>query len=396
MSRRLPDGRVLIAGAGIGGLSAAIALARAGIRSQVLERSRVISTDGAGIQLGPNATRILAKWGVLDTIMETAVQPEAIDIRDGRSGKTLASAPLGAAALERYGAPYIVTLRADLHRALIDHARNLDAVMLRRHFGVDGIEETGGAMTVSAADGATAQGDLLIGADGLWSRVRKEIAPRAKPRFSGKTAWRTLIDASALPARFREPRVGLWMAPTAHVVHYPVSGGAALNLVAVIGKRTTGQAWNAPGDAAEIAGHFHRWPEDVRRLIEGAEAWRTWPLADLRPLKHWSRGTITLLGDAAHPVLPFLAQGGALAIEDADVLASLLGDDSLTVEEALQNYERARIGRAAAVRSASRKMGRVYHMGGVSAAMRNLALRLRRPKALLARHDWLYRFGEAD
>lgn len=384
--------RALIVGAGIGGLSAAIALARTGIRSQIVERARVVSAEGAGIQLGPNATRILAEWGVLDAVMEAAVQPEHIRIFDGLSGKQLATVPLGDMARERYGAPYLTVHRADLHKALMDHVRGLEQVTLRRHFEAEGITKIGEAVTLRASGGVEIQGDMLIGADGIWSRVREDIAPGAKLRPAGKTAWRSLLDIPALPARFREPFVGLWMSPQAHVVHYPVRGGKALNLIAVLSGCTQGQGWSTPGDAKEIARHFRGWPGEMRDLISCADSWRTWALADLRPLKSWSRGRITLLGDAAHPILPFLAQGGAMAIEDAAALATALEGRGRSIGEAFKAYETARIGRAAQVRAASRKMGRIYHMRGVSAAARNLVLRTRRPDSLLAQYDWLYGF----
>lgn len=388
--------RALIVGAGIGGLSAATALAKSGIRSQIVERSRVVSAEGAGIQLGPNATRLLDKWGVLDAVTENAVQPEHIRIFDGVTGRKLATVPLGDTARERYGAPYLVVHRADLHKALMDHVRGLEQVTLRRHFEAAGIEHTDNGITLNASDGAEVHGDMLIGADGIWSRVRKEIAPRAKLRPSAKTAWRTLLDMSVLPEQFRESFVGLWMAPDAHVVHYPVRGGEALNLVAVLGGRHSEKGWNTPGEREEVTQHFRKWPEDVRTLIASAESWRTWSLADLRPLKTWSKEQITLLGDAAHPILPFLAQGGAMAIEDADMLASVLAGPDDSVEEAFKTYETARIGRAARVRGASRKMGRIYHMRGVFAAARNLVLRLRRPESLLRQYDWLYGYDAGD
>lgn len=389
------DERVLIAGAGIGGLSAAIALAHCGISSHVLERSKAFSTDGAGIQLGPNATRILKKWGILDALDALAVRPECIEIHDGRTGALLNSVPLGKASLKRYGAPYLVVHRTDLHKSLLEYARDLDRVTLRRHFEVERVTESQNPVAVLSSDGAREQGSLVIGADGLWSRVRSEVSANSQTRFSGKTAWRALLDISSLPKRFSEKKVGLWMAPSAHLIHYPVRAGKALNIVAVIHDSSVEQGWNVPGDSKQIKTIFRDWPEAIRSLISGAESWRKWSLVSMPPLKSWSRENIVLLGDAAHPVLPFLAQGGALAIEDADALATALKNRRASQTTALQDYESARRMRAAAVQSASRRMSTIYHMSGLAAYARNMVLSRRDPEALLKSYDWLYRFGEA-
>jgi salicylate hydroxylase len=395
MANNHTDERVLIAGAGIGGLSAAIALAHCGISSHVLERSKAFSTDGAGIQLGPNATRILKKWGILDALDALAVRPECIKIHDGLSGALLNSVPLGKTSLKRYGAPYLVVHRADLHKSLLEYSRDLDRVTLKRHFDVERVTESQNPVAVLSSDGAKEKGSLVIGADGLWSRIRSEVSPNSQTCFSGKTAWRTLLDISSLPTQFSEKKVGLWMAPSAHLIHYPVRAGKALNIVAVIHDTSAEQGWNIPGDSGKIETIFCDWPEAIRSLISGVETWRKWSLASMPPLKSWSRDDVVLLGDAAHPVLPFLAQGGALAIEDADALATALNNRRASQAAALQDYESARRVRASAVQSASRRMGTIYHMSGLAAYARNMVLSRRDPEALLKSYDWLYRFGEA-
>jgi salicylate hydroxylase len=396
MAGTLIDERVLIAGAGIGGLSAAIALAHHGISSHVLERSKAFSTDGAGIQLGPNATRILKKWGILDALNPLAVRPECIEIHDGRTGTLLNTVPLGKTSMKRYGAPYLVVHRADLHKTLLEKSRDLDRVTLKRHFEVERVVEKQNPVTVQSSDGATEQGRLVIGADGLWSCLRGEVSPSSQTHFSGKTAWRTLLDISTLPPRFREKIVGLWMAPSAHLVHYPVRAGKALNLVAVIQDASAEQGWNAPGDPEQIKAAFRDWPEDIRSLISGVETWRKWSLSTMPQLSRWSRDDIVLLGDAAHPVLPFLAQGGVLAIEDADALALALRNRRASQAEAFKEYESVRMIRAAAVQAASRRMGHIYHLSGIAAYIRNLVLSRRDPEVLLKSYDWLYGFGKTD
>ena len=384
---------VIIAGAGIGGLAAAIALARNGIASEVVEREKVFSTDGAGIQLGPNATRILKRWGVLGRIGGGVVYPQRIEIHDGCSSAKLARIPLGDTVQARYGAPYITLHRAALHRALLEQARAHDGIMLKQRFEVESVNSYANTITVQSTDGAHAEGFLLIGADGVWSRVRETIAPHAELRFSGKTAWRALLDISTLAARFQTLEVGLWMAANAHLVHYPVRGGKALNLVAVVNDACAEQGWNAPGRADEIRAHFRDWPQDIVTLISGIETWRKWSLVEMPRLRSWSNERTVLLGDAAHPILPFLAQGAAMAIEDADALSRALAVQTSPLEHALMNYQAMRQQRAGAVQSASRRMGRIYHMSGIAARVRNMVLGASRPEQLLRRYDWLYRFG---
>lgn len=388
--------QVLIAGAGIGGLATAIALARKDIPSQVLERAKVHSTHGAGIQLGPNATRILRRWDILGQLNAQALYPEQITIRSARSGHMLASVPLGETAEKRYGAPYIALHRSDLHRALLQSARAHDAISLRLGFEVDRVNVTEGSVSVVASDGESARGALLVGADGVWSKIRRQVDPNAQMRFSGKTAWRGLVDLSKAPQSFQRPEVGLWMSPHVHLVHYPVKRGKFLNLVAVINDRWAEQGWNAPGERHEITPHFQNWPEDIRSLISQIEDWRKWSLNQLPRLKKWSSHRIVLLGDAAHPVLPFLAQGGALAIEDAQTLANALAASDASPAPALRTYEAKRMKRAAAVQIASQRMGRIYHLSGPMALARNLVLRASLPGRLLARYDWLYHYRDDD
>ncbi len=391
------DGQIIIAGAGIGGLSVAIALARHGIASEVVEREKVFSTEGAGIQLGPNATRILERWGVLGRLGGDAVHPASIEIHDGCSGVRLGCVPLGDSVQARYGAPYITLQRAALHRALLSQARAQDAIVLKRRFEVENIfSPCAKSIAIQATDGQRVKASLLIGADGVWSRVREEIAPHAALRFSGKTAWRTQLDISTIAARFHDPAVGLWMAANAHLVHYPIRGGKALNLVAIVNDACAERGWNARGTPDEIRAHFRDWPNDIVTLISSAGTWRKWSLVEMPPLMNWSKGRAVLLGDAAHPILPFLAQGAAMAIEDADALASALAAHRSSLEHALMNYQTMRRQRTGAVQSASRRMGRIYHLSGLAARARNMAVRASRPEKLLRRYDWLYRFGGGE
>ncbi|MCC0057690.1 MAG: FAD-dependent monooxygenase [Hyphomicrobiaceae bacterium] len=388
---------VLIAGGGIGGLTTAIALGRKDIDSQVLERSAFDNEAGAGIQLGPNATRILGPLGVLDVLMPKTFRPEAVWLFDGLSGKKLATVPLGDTAERRYGAPYLTAHRADLHEALRAAAANARHVTLTPNFTVASIED-GGGITVASLDGPSVQGSALVGADGIWSTVRKWIAPEASLSFTGATAFRSLLPLGSLTSPFSEPIVGLWLGPRTHLVHYPVRSGEALNVVAVTETGRKEEGWNRSAETETVRANFTRWCETAQGLLEFAPSWRAWSLFSLSALPQWHRGPITLLGDAAHPVLPYLAQGAALAIEDAATLADHLDAARGSPGAAFQAYERVRGVRADRVRRTSQRLGRAYHMGdaglgGMARIARNAILGLRGADATLRGFDWLYGDG---
>jgi 3-hydroxybenzoate 6-monooxygenase len=382
--------RRLILGGGIGGLSTAIALAERGMSAMVLERSGFDDESGAGIQLGPNATRILQRLRALDTIEAAAFKPEAIWLFDGPSGRRLATMPLGEAVEERYGAPYLTLHRADLHASLRAVCGGKSVIDLVDGFDVSAVDTLTDGVAARTADGKVAEGSSLIAADGLWSLLRQRIAPSAQLRFAGATAWRALLPRQGLGDPFDDPIVGLWLGPRTHLVHYPVRGGEALNVVAVVESGGAAQGWNRETDPAELYAAFKAWSAPARALLERAEAWRCWSLHRLAPLPRWTEGRIALLGDAAHPVLPYLAQGAALAIEDAATLAASLeaarGDDLL----AFPHYEALRRARTLRVQRQASWHGLLYHLQSPLALARNFVLSQRRPQSLLAGLDWLY------
>ncbi len=390
MAKVSGEGRILIAGGGIGGLTLSLALVRSGFRAAVLDRSSFAEETGAGIQLGPNATRALRGLGLLQAVEAQAFRPEALWLFDALSGRRLATMPLGREVEDRYGAPYLTLHRADLHAALLQACRDEASVELRPDFEVTAVEEHDTGITAFAAKGERAEGSVLIGADGLWSAVRARVAPHAAPRFAGQTAWRAILPRAAA-GPFDASVVGLWLGPGTHLVHYPVREGKELNLVAVVESGHAERGWGRPGDQASLLAAFARFAKVPQSLLEMAEGWRAWSLYRLPPLRRWSAGRITLLGDAAHPVLPFLAQGAALSIEDAVALAGALaawgGDPSL----AFPRYEDLRWRRAGAVQRRSARMGRLYHLGGIARIARNAVLQRRRPARLLSAFDWLYR-----
>ena len=387
MARSIP---VLIAGGGIGGLSAAIALAKAGFDATILERSAFTEESGAGIQLGPNATRILGALGVLDAIAPSAFTPEAVWLFDGFTGRRLTTVPLGHRAEGRYGAPYLTLYRAELHAGLRAVAATLDPVTLTPGFDVAGVVNRDSGVAVANIKGAMTEGASLIGADGLWSTIRKTVAPDAILRFAGATAFRALLPRNRVPSPFDAPVVGLWLGPGAHLVHYPVRSGEQLNVVAVIDGGGAAEGWNQAIDAAALHARFTGWCKELKSLIERAASWRAWSLYRLSPLPAWSRGPITLLGDAAHPVLPYLAQGAALAIEDSATLAKSLAGYRNDAAAAFLAYESSRRSRATHLQRTSARFGFFYHLRGPARLVRNAALRHRDEASALARFDWLY------
>ena len=384
--------RVLIAGGGIGGLTAALALAQAGTPVQVLEQTAEFSEAGAGIQLGPNAVHVLRGLGVADALAKHAVAPEGVQLIDARAGQRLTTVPLGPMAEMRYGAPYWVVHRADLQRVLLDAVQANDNVVLSQPFRVMSCATEGERVQVKSEASETAAGGALVGADGIRSQVRTALSDASEPVWSGKSAWRLTVPLDEAAPPLQQDAIGLWLSPRAHMVHYPVRGGAEVNVVVIVDDRDAPEGWNVPGAADEFLPHLKDWPEAITTFLAGQSGWRRWALYDMPPPRQWSAGRIALLGDAAHPVLPFLASGGVLAIEDAAVLAQALAAAKGDVPVAFAAYARKRRPRAARVQARSRRMGRVYHMGGVMRWSRNQVLTSQSPQDLLRRNDWLYSY----
>jgi salicylate hydroxylase len=355
---------VLVAGGGIGGLAAALALAHDGHDVEVLERAQAFGEVGAGLQLAPNATRILHGWGLERPLARIAFAPEAVDVRDRADGALLHRTPLGAAAVERWGAPYLQVHRADLHAILLDAARAA-GVAMRLSAAVSKVERAAAGVRLEAA-GEVREANLLVGADGLHSGVRTALFGPTPARFIGETAWRGLVPADRLPPGLIAPCATVWTAPGSHFVHYPVRGGTLISFAGFTPQRAwREESWSAPAQPGEIAAAFAAWPAPVTGLIAAMEAagsagWR-WAVHDRAPLSSWNKGRAVLLGDAAHPMPPFLAQGAGMAIEDAESLARHLRG-SEDVEMRLSAYAAERRARTAKVRAWARRNGQVFHL----------------------------------
>jgi len=386
---------VIVAGAGIGGLTAALAIARHGLHVTVFDQAQRLEEIGAGIQLSPNASRILIALGLGEQLRRHVVAPEELRIMNARTARVLARAPLGAVAEKRYGAPYWVIHRGDLQAVLIDAVRVHPGIVLNLGARVEDFALNEDGVTVfarSAQHRIEDRGVALIAADGLWSSLRRRLGHRREPRFARRTAWRALARADALMPELRAPAVNLWFGTRAHLVHYPVRGGSLINVVAIVRDDWREPGWSAPGERAEILARYRTpmWSAVPRAILAAPEHWQKWALYDRPPLARWGKGAVTLLGDAAHPMLPYLAQGAAMAIEDAAVLAQRLADARDDPAGAMRRYERQRRERAARAQRAARRNGIVYQLGGPGAFLRTLALTAIGGERLLARYDWLY------
>ena len=391
----------VIAGAGVGGLTAALALARAGLRVTVLERSSLVDEVGAGIQLAPNATGRLRKLGVMNRISMLASTPEALRIRSYSNGAELSRLTLGPISEFRWGAPFVVIHRADLLQALIEVCAKEKNISLRTASDVTGFAVGAASVEIGARSGGEIlriNADVMIGADGLKSVLRERMGfgLADKPVWSGRSAWRTLIRAADAPLAARNLETNLWLGPQAHLVHYPVRNGDLINVVAIAEDSWRAEKdddlWSISSRPQEISPRFAKWAPEARGLVASAKEWRRWPLFDRNPVARWSMDRVALLGDAAHPMLPFFAQGAAQAIEDADALGDSFAKHGADVNAALGAYEKARSERAGAVVIASRKQGAIYHMRGISALARNAVMQRMSANQMMKRLDWLYNY----
>jgi salicylate hydroxylase len=377
---------MIIAGGGIGGLAAALACGQAGARPQVLERAATFSEVGAGIQMGPNVTRTLHAWGLAEDLKEIGFVPRKLDAKDTQTGQIIGSLRLGQRSLDTYGAPYFTVHRADLHRVFLKKIMSSGQAELRLDSEVQGLQQNADGIQISGTNLPASLTELsksaaMVGADGLWSKTRQFVVPPTAPRVTGLLAYRALVPIQSIPEKLRLQDVNVWVGPRVHAVLYPVKCGEYLNLVVVVQGPPPASLddWDHAGNKQDLEAAMGPIHADLRNMLAAVPAWRLWPLCDRPPIKgphEMAKGRIALLGDAAHPMRPFLAQGAGMAIEDAAELARSWARADLQVEDRLQMYAQARWARNAQVQQRSIRNGQIFHLQGPLRWGRNAAMKL--------------------
>ena len=372
---------IVIAGGGIGGLAAALRCAAPEAMVHVIERAQAFSEVGAGIQIGPNVTRILKAWGLDNAVQSVAAFPDFLRIRQAHSGAQTGQLRLGVTAVARYGAPYATVHRADLHGVLLKAVQEQTRVQLILNQDVTGYAQQSEGVSVQLANGEKLMAKALVGADGLWSKLRTQMLGDAAPHFTGHLAYRAMLLQSELPAALRTQNVTVWMGPRLHVVQYPVRRGELLNLVAIVhGPAPSDMTlWDHAANAADLARALGDVCGDLKALIEAVPAWRLWPLCDRVPMRgahQQAQGAVALLGDAAHPMRPYMAQGAGMAIEDADALGQCLAMPGADVPAKLAHYAQLRWQRNARVQQRAIRNGQIFHAQGLLRWGRDTSMRL--------------------
>ncbi|TAK41895.1 MAG: 3-hydroxybenzoate 6-monooxygenase [Betaproteobacteria bacterium] len=364
---------VLVAGGGIGGLAVALALARKGRVVRVFEQGAEFREIGAGIQLGPNVYRMFEALGLTDAIERYAVHPDNLVMKDALTGEDVIRVPVGGDAFRERFAGYLygVIHRGDLYQVLLEACRAHDLIELSALTRCLSYEDRDDRVVVQLEGGERVEGCALIGADGLWSKVRAQLLADGKPRVSGHIAYRAVLPRAEVPADLWQNNVVLWAGPKTHLVHYPLRRGELYNLVAVFHSDRYEEGWDVYGDPAELHAKFANERPEVRRLLEKINVWKMWVLCDREPVREWARGRVTLLGDAAHPMLQYLAQGANMALEDAVVLAAYAELADWDFARAFRWYQDARYLRTARVQVTARYYGDIYHAAGVVREVRN-------------------------
>ena len=389
MSAKSPP--FLVVGGGIGGFGCALALARRGFSSIVLEQAPEFGEIGAGLQLGPNVFRMFDKLGITAEINKWAVYPKGLMMRDVVTGDEVTTLPLNDAFLARFKFPYGVIHRVDLHRVLMEECAKLPAqITTLNGTKIVDIDDRGDKVVATSDTGEAWEGRALVGADGLWSTVRQKVVGDGKPNVSGHITYRAVLPTKDMPEHLRWQMMVIWAGEKTHLVQYPVRGGDMFNLVATFHSNKFSEGWDSFGDAAELHERFAGSCEPVRTLLGKIESWRMWVLCDRPPIRDWTKGNLTLLGDAAHPMLQYLAQGANMALEDGVCLASKLVHAKGDNHAAFLAYQQERYLRTARVQLTAKLYGEAYHASGATRDLRNAVLGARTQEQAFESMAWLY------
>lgn len=382
---------LIVAGGGIGGLATALGLAQKGFRSIVLEKSPELGEIGAGIQLGPNAFHAFDYLGIGDTARAMAVYVDELRLMDAMSGDNIVTIPLGEEFRTRFKNPYAVVHRGELHGVFLKGCKESDLVELRTNACVEDYQQDGNEVTVTLENGGKVVGSGLIGADGLWSNVRKRLVNDGAPRVSGHSTYRSVIPIEQMPEELRWNAATLWAGPKCHIVHYPLSGWKLFNLVVTYHNDAPEPVTGQAVEKAEVLRGFEHIHQKPRQLIELSDDWKLWVLCDRDPILNWIDGRVGLLGDAAHPTMQYYAQGACMAMEDAVCFSAEMEASSGNIEISLQSYQAKRVNRTARVQLQSRAIGEhIYHPSGVHAQLRNAMINATTTEQWYDNFQWIY------
>jgi 2-polyprenyl-6-methoxyphenol hydroxylase-like FAD-dependent oxidoreductase len=387
----MSDDRILISGGGIGGLSAALGLARQGIRSLVLERASELGEIGAGIQLGPNAFHAFDYLGIGEAARSAAVYVDKLLLMDAMSAEEICSIPLDGPFRERFGNPYAVVHRGELHGVMLRGCQENPLIELHTDSEVIGYTHSENGVEASLANGSRLRGRALIGADGLWSKVRQQMVGDGMPRVTGHTTYRSVIPYDQMPEDLRFNAATLWAGPKCHLVHYPLSGWKMFNLVVTYHNHAPEPVAGAPVSHEEVMQGFEHIHPRAQQIIKIGKDWKKWVLCDREPVMEWTDGAVALLGDAAHPMMQYLAQGACMAMEDSVILSVECGQTPDDLPGALRRYQDRRRLRTARIQLQAREVGdHIYHPTGAHAALRNQIMRAKTPSQWYDVIDWIY------
>ena len=384
-----PHSRVLVAGGGIGGLAAALALVRRGFAVRVLEQAPEIGEIGAGIQLGPNAFHAFDALGMGDKTRARAVYTDCLVMHDAVDEYQVGKIPTGDAFRQRFGNPYAVIHRVDVHRSLLEGAQETGKVEFLTSTRVERVEQDTVGVTVYDQHGHAHKGVALIGADGVKSVVRQQYVGDPA-RITGHVVYRSVVDKKDFPLDLQWNAASIWVGPNCHLVHYPLRGGEQYNVVVTFHSRKQEEWGVTEGSPEEVRSYFQGICPKARQLIDLPKSWKRWATADREPIDRWSYGRVTLLGDAAHPTTQYMAQGACMALEDAVTLGEALRVNDNNWTRALDLYQRSRITRTARIVLSGREMGRIYHAKGVERLVRNELWKGRTPERFYDAVEWLY------